>query len=97
VPPRPGPLGLNGYTNSRNTRPRYSDRVHHPTRPGIPTQSQAHCTASNTDIKQHHHIPAQLPPVTAQLSILDYLDAYCAPTLTNDDSQTYFDSQEQHE
>jgi hypothetical protein len=62
---------INGYTNSRNTCPRYSDRAHHLARPGIPTQSQAHGTISNTDIKQHHHIPVQLPPVTAQLSILD--------------------------
>lgn len=83
---------VDGFNQQHSIRPRYQDRNH----PQLPPTNNGHANTS------HHAYLSQLPDVpsvpaptmAAQLSILDYLDAYCDPTPPIEEPGTYFDTKE---
>jgi hypothetical protein len=93
---------MDGY-NARSNRPRFHDRHHQTTNPhqsyNATASSAPHAYLSQPDgahTVTPHSTPSP-PLVTAQLSILDYLDAYCDPATHTDEPSNYFDSKEYHE
>jgi len=86
---------VDGYVPQRQVRRRLSG--HTPTAPRADSYRSPPSQPHGMLTQSPPSLPVPPPPVTAQLSILDYLDAYCDPEQATDESNNYFDTTEYSE
>jgi hypothetical protein len=91
---------VDGFVPQRQTRQRTGDRPptvygSPPAYPYPPAPVQAFLNQSNVQPTDASNAQVSTPPAAvAQLSILDYLDAYCDPIVPPDEGQQYYDTNE---